>query len=698
MAEKTSSYDQPELDNETLQQENARLRLVLEEIRSKLTEPAEVIRAIQHGEIDALVVQERGSEQIYSLQRFDSVYRTVVEECFPYGVWLAKPDGQLLYITSSFLELIDTNLEEMREKGQFHFLPPETREKVEREWDRCRETGQICNVEYAIKLGDGSEKIIWTQGLLARTHDGQPHWVGVNIDITERERIRKELHEQTEALRLSEERFRLMADAMPQIVWVTRPDGYHEYYNRQWYDYIGATPEESIGHGWNRPLHPEDRQRAIDRWHQAVTTGEPYEIEYRFRSRDGEYRWFLGRAVPVRGESGQIAQWVGTCTDIEDMKRAEESLREADRRKDEFLAMLAHELRNPLAPIRSGLDILAMDPGNHHMTISLMQEQVQHVVRLVDDLLDVSRIIRGNVDLRKEPVELSGLVERTVEAARPLINGQQQETAVSVPEQPVWLNADPVRLSQVLGNLLNNASKYMDRGGRIEVTAERQGDQAVISVRDTGIGIDRELLPKVFDLFTQSSRSLDRAQGGLGVGLTLVKKLIEMHGGTVSAYSEGLGRGSTFTVRLPVIESPPTTEPSVKLPAVPQRRRILVVDDNVTAARMLSLLLSKLDDHQVETVHDGPAALEKIVETHPEVVLLDIGLPGMDGYEVGRTIRERPEFNDVLLVALTGYGQEEDRRRSQDAGFDEHLVKPPSAEQIKSLLNHPKLRRDGGNS
>ena len=815
-----------EQENERLRQENTRLRLALEDLQTKLSEPQEVIRAIQQGEIDAVVVHEQGEEQVYSLQRFDSLYRTVVEECFPYGVWLAKPSGRLLYVSPSFLKLLESDVEKLVEQGQFHFLPDETREAVEREWARCRETGQKLNVEYQVPLADGSEKTIWTQGLLAETPDGFSHWVGVNIDVTEREEVRAELDRQTEALRVSEAGFRLMADAMPQIVWVTRPDGYHEYFNRQWYDYIGCAPDEGLGEGWQNFLHPDDRERTVERWKTAVATGELYEIEYRFRGKDGQYRWFLGRALPARGESGRIVRWFGTCTDIEDMKRAgealresearyrnteerlmatlaasgtgtfrwepetgifldfdenlksllglppdqliqstqdvidsihpddrstleaaleacrqgvdfeleyrvilpngnvrwlydrakmmrdsegrptyllgaciditerketEEALKEADRRKDEFLAMLAHELRNPLAPIRSGLDILSMDGEDHQPIVKLMQKQVEHVVRLVDDLLDVSRIMRGRIELRRKPVQLSVLVNQSVAAVRSLIESQQQELVVSLPVEPIWLDVDPVRLVQVIENLLNNASKYTKSGGRIELSADRRGGQVEIRVRDTGIGIEPDLLPKVFELFTQSSRSLDRAQGGLGIGLTLVQRLVEMHDGEVSAYSQGVGHGSTFSVRLPATKAASRVEGEVEEPKIAQDRRILLVDDNAPAAAMLAKLLARLGNHSVETVHDGQTALSKVRRCRPDIILLDIGLPGMDGYQIGRAMREIPDLDDVLLVALTGYGQEEDRRKSKDAGFDEHLVKPPSIEQIRDILNHPKL-------
>lgn len=686
------SNDGLEREIEFLRQENARLSSTLEEIRSKLTEPAEVIRAIRQGEIDALIVQEEGQEELYSLQRFDSVYRTVVEECFPFGVWLAKPDGTLIYVTPSFLELLHTSLREMQQQGQFHFLPPRSREAVEQEWAKSRENGGPLSAEYTVRVGDGTERTIWTQGLLARTHDGLEHWVGVNIDVTEQRAIREEIHRQTEALRLSEERFRLMADAMPQIVWVTRPDGYHEYYNQRWYDYIGCTPEECIGHGWNVPLHPDDRQRAIDDWNRALSTGEPYEVEYRFRGRDGDYRWFLARALPVRDEAGHIVRWFGTCTDIEDIKKAARALEEADRRKDQFLATLAHELRNPLAPIRTGLEVLKL-AGDDRESIDearvTMEQQLKQMVRLVDDLLEVSRITQGKLRLRTSSLELSSAIQKAVETVRPLLEESDHKLTLSLPPEPIYVEADPARLAQVFSNLLGNAAKYTDRGGHILLSAERQEGEVVVSVRDTGIGIPSEHLAKLFEMFSQVDSVLERSKGGLGIGLALVRGLVEMHGGTVAAFSDGPGKGSQFVVRLPTSaateQQPHGPEHNGGAPESWQKCRILVVDDNKEAARMLAKVL-KIGGNEVITAHDGLEAVQMAATFLPRLVLLDIGMPKMNGYDAARWIREQPWGQDMILVAVTGWGQEEDKARALEAGFDRHLTKPVGVSAIQTLL------------
>jgi PAS domain S-box-containing protein len=377
--------------------------------------------------------------------------------------------------------------------------------------------------------------------------------------------------------------------------------------------------------------------------------------------------------------------------------RLYEALRESDRRKDEFLAVLAHELRNPLAPVRNALHILKLAPGDSAVTArarDMAERQVHHLTRLVDDLLDVSRIMRGKVDLRKERVELAALVARAVETAKPVIEAEKHELTVTLPDEPLWLDADVVRISQVIGNLLNNAAKYTEPGGQIWLTAEQAGEEAIIRVRDTGIGIAPEMLPRIFEMFMQVASTHMRAQGGLGIGLTLVKTLVEMHGGSVSARSEGLGRGSEFSVRLPLrAESRHPVSASLELPPVPPvpQQRILIVDDNVDAAESLALLL-QLEGHEVQVAHEGKAALALVEKHLPDLAFLDIGMPGMDGYELAQRIRRQPQFQKMFLVALTGWGQEEDRRRTREAGFDHHLVKPVEPEALRQLLMTRRVR------
>ena len=374
-------------------------------------------------------------------------------------------------------------------------------------------------------------------------------------------------------------------------------------------------------------------------------------------------------------------------------REAEERLQDESRRKDEFLAMLSHELRNPLAPIRNAVEVIRrLAPPDPKLTMArdVVDRQVSLLARLVEELLDVSRISQGKISLKKEPVELARVVAHSVETARPLIDARAQTLTVSVPPAPVWLSADFARLSQVVSNLLNNASKYTGEGGRIELFADATEGAATITVADNGTGIEADLLPKVFDLFVQGDRSLDRGQGGLGIGLTLVKRLVELHQGTVGVESDGPGRGSSFTVRLPCIaavepQRPATALASVRSSSEVYGRRVLVVDDNVDAAESTAAFL-RLEGHEVKAVHDGLQALASLKVFDPHVVVLDIGLPGLDGYAVARQLRERGDTSHVLLIALTGYGQKEDRARAAAAGFDYHFVKPADPREIQAAI------------
>jgi len=375
------------------------------------------------------------------------------------------------------------------------------------------------------------------------------------------------------------------------------------------------------------------------------------------------------------------------------------ALKESDRRKDEFLAILAHELRNPLAPIRNAVQILrAKGPPAPEMqwAADVIDRQVHQMSRLVDDLLDVSRITRGKIQLQKERVELAAVVNSAVEASRPLIDKGRHEFTVTMPSQPVHVEADLTRLSQVFLNLLNNAAKYTERGGRIGLTVEREGDQVLVRVKDTGIGIPTEMLPRIFDMFTQVDRSLERAEGGLGIGLTLVERLVERHGGTVEAHSEGPGKGSEFVVRLPIAvegEGPRRHAPNVDTedPTAESGRRILVVDDNRDSADSLGMLLRTLGS-EVRTAHDGLEAVATAAAFQPDVVLLDIGLPKLNGYEVARRIRDL-RGQGVVLIAVTGWGQAEDRRLSREAGFDHHLTKPINLGALRTLLTAARSSR-----
>jgi CheY-like chemotaxis protein len=418
-------------------------------------------------------------------------------------------------------------------------------------------------------------------------------------------------------------------------------------------------------------------------------------MEYRLRRHYGEYRWFLDTVVPRFAPDGTFSGYIGSCIDITDRKRAEEKLRSADRRKEEFLALLSHELRNPLAPIRTALDLIEQAGSSVDTSVrelATIKRQVQNLERLVDDLLDVSRISRGKIELRKEIVELADVIDHSVESIHALVSEQHQQLHVSTPKESIVLEADPTRLEQIVSNLLNNAAKYTAHGGQIWLRAERSDEAVAIHVQDSGIGIEPEFLEKVFDPFVQGDRRLGPSRQGVGVGLSLVKDLVELHGGTIKAHSQGPGMGSEFIVRLPVLsvedhKGLSTPQPTASRgPEISMRRRILVVDDNVAAADSLARLLSTVLGQEVRVVYDGLSALEVDRAFRPQLILLDLEMAGMDGYEVATRLRQRPEPSEAFLVAVTGWAQEEFRRRSIEIGIDLHLVKPVRVSELRVIL------------
>ena len=438
---------------------------------------------------------------------------------------------------------------------------------------------------------------------------------------------------------------------------------------------------------------------------QALQTDQEYNgHEIVIERPDGERLTALAHANPVRDHAGKLIGAVNILVDITAQKRVQatlesvqEKLCEADRRKDEFLATLAHELRNPLAPLRNGLYLLPNvrhDDAEFEETRRMMQTQLSHMVRLLDDLLDISRIGRNKVQLRKERIELAWVINDAVEACQPLIDEREHQLTVTLSPETVFLDADSVRLAQVVSNLLNNAAKYTNRGGKIAVTAEflpgkqsADAGEIVIRVRDTGLGIPPHMLPRIFDLFVQSDHHASHAGGGLGIGLSLVKSLVELHGGRVAAHSDGPDQGSEFVVRLPATPGQPSAAPREPAPAQQPAppRRILVVDDNRAAADSMARVL-RTYDHEVRVAYDGPQAIAVVRELEPDAALLDLGLPGMTGHDLARALRAGPQGARLLLIAMTGWGREEDRQRSLAAGFDAHLVKPLKMSAVCELL------------
>jgi len=516
-------------------------------------------------------------------------------------------------------------------------------------------------------------------------------------------RDRTEWHERRrseEHLRESERRSRHLADAMPQIIWTAGPDGSVDYYNERWFEYTGLTPEQTfLADGWWRlVLHPDDVGPCAAQWAQAVREFKPFQIECRFKhASPNEYRWFLGRAEPVADEPGGPVRWYGTCTDIDEQKRTEEMLKEVGRRKDEFLAVLSHELRNPLAPILNALQILsttAMPDSESEEARDVIDRQIRHVASMVDDLLDMFRISHRKFVLLREPIDLVTRVHRIVEDYRRPLEDSGLRVELELPDEPVWVTADRRRLAQVISNLLQNAAKFTNPGGCVTVRVEldREAHRVALSIRDTGLGMTPEVLRDVFEMFVQGKQNLARREGGLGLGLALVKGIVELHGGRVKASSPGPGKGSEFSFWLPLCRKP--AMPSRTLSAVPApalelngkgRLRVLIVEDNEDAAQTLVVLLKRFG-HDVRMAYTGQAGINLAKSWHPDVILCDLGLPDKDGYEVASELRHDPETSTARLIAVSGYGQEEDRRRTEESGFDLHLTKPVDPMELKRLL------------
>ncbi len=785
-------------------------------------------------------------------------YLRAVVDGTPACVKIVAADGTLLEMNRAGLEMIEApSAAAVADACVYDLVAPEHRDAF-RAFNERICLGERGALEFEIIGLAGTRRTMETHAVPVAWRDGSRCQLAVTRDITERRRA--EL-----ALRESEALFRQLADAVPQIIWMTGPTGEPQYYNRRWYEFTGTRPEDAAG---SEIVHADDRAAVLEAWRRSIQTGDVYEVELRLREgATGLYRWHLARAVPIADQRGTIVRWVGSSTNIEEQKRAERTsrfmaeasrtvstlvdyntalktvaqlavpdfadwcavdmvetsgivrrlalchsdpakvelafalerryparrdaphgvyevlrtgrseimadipdrlieqaaydaehldairtlglrsyiavplraagrpigvitfiatdasgrrydardlstaeeladrasiaienarlyseLQDAARHKDEFLAVLAHELRNPVAPLRTALQLLEVagdDVARRARACGVMGRQLHQLVRLVDDLLDVSRITRGRIELKKQPVELATILQNAIETSRPMIEANGHQLTVTFPREPIVVDADATRLAQVFANLLNNAAKYTPRGGHIDLAAECDRAVATVRVGDTGTGIPPEMLTRVFDMFVQVDRSFEKTSGGLGIGLTLVKRLVEMHGGTVEARSDGDNKGSEFVVSLPVVSNTRQVvdEPRAAVATVPlsSRRRILVADDNEDAAECLAEAL-RLIGHDVRTVHDGVAAVSTAEAIRPDIVLLDLGMPRMDGYEAAKRIREQlgPA---AVIVAVTGWGQQEDQRRSRAAGFDRHLIKPIDISDVVALTD-----------
>jgi PAS domain S-box-containing protein len=569
-------------------------------------------------------------------------------------------------------------------------IPPARIDEEARILERLRRGEPIKHYDTVRRRKDGTE--INVSLTVSPVRDKNGRIIGASKiarDITERKLAE-------EALRESEAKFRTLTEVAPALIWFDDAEGNCLFVNQRYLDFSGKTPEELQGAGWHLFLHPDDAEDYIADFQAAQREHRAFHHRTRAMRHDGVWRWIESYAQPLFASDGTFLGHVGVSPDITESVESEEALKEADRRKDEFLATLAHELRNPLAPIRAALEIMRRDEMEEkdQQAREIIERQLRHIVRLVDDLLDISRITQGKITLQTETTELREVIEIALETARPAIEGAGHTLEVSLPDEPIYLEADETRLSQVFLNLLTNAARYTQPGGKISIKAETGDHQVAVSVRDTGQGISAELLPHIFEIFKQGLHGRKPEQSGLGIGLSLVKRLTEMHGGTVEAQSEGPGKGSQFIVRLPLAsvdqraassrpnrrKRKPATEP-VLTDLKP--RKVLVVDDNPDAAEMLEVLLT-MDGHKVRKAYNGQTAVDLALEFQPDLIFLDIGLPDIDGYEVAERIRG--QLPRTLLIALSGWGQETDRRRSAEAGFNLHLVKPLDFAKLPELL------------
>jgi signal transduction histidine kinase/ActR/RegA family two-component response regulator len=689
-----------------------------DQLRKRLEEAEATVEAIRGGEIDAVVVQGTPSEQIYTLEGADRPYRLLVE-AMEQAVATVTQDGIILYCNPCFGQLVNRPHDQVMGTAVASFLVAADRPLLAAMLAQAT-TAAPCELRLQ-RGGADSVPVVLQLGPL-------PFRGALCLLVTDLTQ-----QKQYEELKQTEERLRLLFEAAAALLTANNPDvmvrelfarisshlGLDAYFNYLVADsgdylrlasYVGVSAEAARG------LERLEFGQAV--CGTAVQQCQPIQVSQLQHSDDERVRLLKaigfrayvcnpllagGRLLGTLSFASRTREQLGAvelafleaicyyATVAYERLRLLNQLRDADRRKDEFLASLAHELRNPLGPIRNAVQVLRLngpDAPEQSWGLEIIDRQATHLSRLIDDLLDISRITRNKLELRREHIELGEVLRGAVETTRPAIAHSGHELTVTLPTEPIYLHADPVRLAQVFVNLLDNAAKYTPHGGHIWLTAERQGGEIVARVKDTGIGLPVEKLPQLFEMFFQVDRTLERAQGGLGIGLSLVRRLVELHGGSVQAQSKGPGQGSEFIVRLPILEQEqaPPPQRAGTVAATAALRRILVVDDNPDAAGSLSQLL-RMIGNEVQTAHDGLEAIAAAERFRPEVVLLDIGMPRLNGYDAAQRMRAAPWGQSMVLVALTGWGQEEDKRRAQVAGFDAHLVKPVDPTALTSLLN-----------
>jgi len=610
------------------------------------------------------------------------------------AIFVKDRDGRYQLVNRYLADLWDAPVEEILGKTDFELLPEGMARQLRINDRRVMDSGGPMTLEERVEF-DGEPLVYLSSKVPLVADDGEVYGIcGIAADITDRKAAEATLRE-------NEERFRTMADAAPVMIWLSNRNKEGAFFNRTWLEFTGRSMDEELGGGWLEGVHPDD-QPALAACQAAFEERRPFSTEFRMRRHDGEYRWLLDTGVPRHEPDGSFAGFIGSCVDISEKMHLQQTLRaqaeelaQQGERKDEFLAMLGHELRNPMAPMRNVIDLFQARKGSLDEelrgALGVADRQLTHMKRLVDDLLDLARINRGRVEVDREPLRLGQVVRNAVEAQHALFERRDIHLEVDLGEEEVPVVGDETRLAQVVGNLLHNAAKYTPEGGRVALRLTAEGEGAgegvgVIEVTDDGIGIEPHRLERIFEQFSQREQSLERSEGGLGIGLSLVRRLVELHGGSVAALSEGLGHGSTFRVELPTHHGEPAPEaqqpPGKDLASQPCR--VLVVDDNTDSADSLATLL-QLDGHATACAYDGEEALAEVASFAPDVVLLDIGLPRLDGYEVGRRIRASAG-RQPTLIALTGYGQQTALDTTREIGFDHHLLKPVDLPQLRDIL------------
>ncbi len=633
-------------------------------------------------------ISERKQAEV-ELRQIERRQRFILDS-IPQKLVTTKPDGSVDYFNPQWMEYTGLSFEQLRDWGWMQFIHPDDVDEHVQKWIQATKTGEVYEHESRFRRADGEYRWHVSRGVPMRNEAGQiVMWMGANTDIHDIKLIELALVD-------SEIRYRRLFETAKDGILILDTEsgritdanpfmgellGYsHEHFLGKELWEIGLFSDKAANEAAVRTLQDKGYIR-YEHLPLETNRGLRVEVEVVANAYREDHHKVIQCNIRDITERSKLEK---------QMQEQAESLADLHRRKDEFLAMLSHELRNPLAPITNAVQLLGLqkhDDKLQHQARTIIERQVGQLTRLIDDLMEVSRINTGRIHLQLERVGLNGVVERGVETTRPLMDQHNHELTVSLSSQPIWVYADPTRLEQVVVNLLTNAAKYTTEGGTIAIAVQREGDEAVLRVRDSGVGIASELLPHIFDLFTQAERSLDRSQGGLGIGLSLVQRLVEMHEGKVEVDST-LGKGSEFVVHLPIMTAPAVSPKSPKHIAPGSdgaALRVLVVDDNLDSAQSLGMLL-KATGHDVQLAYDGPTALQATLDYRPHVVILDIGLPGLDGYEVAKRIREQPTLKNIVLVAMTGYGNVSDVRRSVEAGFNHHLVKPADFIKVKEIL------------